>query len=102
MSAPEVPPARAEELRRASAVLVDVRRDDEFRAEHVPGSLHLPLDVLAARAGELPDGPLVLVCRSGDRSAMAADALAGAGRDAVSLAGGVTAWARAGLPLEKA
>lgn len=39
--------------------------------------------------------------RSGDRSAMAADALTTAGRDAVSLAGGVTAWGGKGLPTEK-
>ncbi len=94
----EVLPEEAEALRREGATLVDVRRAEELAEQRIPGAVHVPLDELGARAGELPDGPLVLVCRSGDRSAMAADALAAAGHEAASLAGGLTAWAGKGLP----
>ncbi len=93
----EVPPAEAEELARAGAVLLDVREPEEWSAGHAPGALHVPLGQLAARLGELPDATMVVVCRSGARSAMAAQALIGTGRDARNLAGGMHAWAAAGL-----
>ena len=50
------------------------------------------------RADELGEGPIVFYCAVGERSLMAAQALAGAGREAVSLAGGIAAWQQAGLP----
>ena len=53
------------------------------------------------RAGELgKDRTIVFYCRSGDRSAVAADAFTAAGYDAVSLAGGIVAWQEAGRPVE--
>ena len=97
----EVDARRADELRREGARMVDVRRDDEWAAGHVEGAEHLPLDQLAARADELGAGPIVFYCAVGERSLMAAQALSGAGRDAVSLAGGIGAWEEAGLPVEK-
>ena len=99
--APQLSPAQAgAALDDASAVAVDVREPEEWAAGHVEGSLWIPLGELQARAGELPrDRPLVIVCRSGSRSAYAADALVAAGWDASNLAGGLHAWAAAGLPL---
>ena len=97
----EVNPQRADELRREGARVVDVRRDDEWAEGHIDGAEHLPLDQLAARAEELGDGPILFYCAVGERSLMAAQALAGAGRDAVSLAGGIGAWEQAGLPTAK-
>lgn len=97
----EVDPQQADELRRAGARVVDVRRDDEWAAGHIEGAEHVPLDQLAARADELGEGPIVFCCAVGERSLMAAQALTGAGRDAVSLAGGIGAWENAGLPITK-
>jgi len=97
----EVDPQRADELRREGARVVDVRRDDEWAEGHIEGAEHLPLDQLAARAEELGGGPILFYCAVGERSLMAAQALSGAGRDAVSLAGGIGAWEQAGLPTAK-
>ena len=81
--------------------MVDVRRDDEWAGGHVEGAEHVPLDQLPARADELGEGPIVFYCAVGERSLMAAEALSGAGRDAVSVAGGIGAWEQAGLPVTK-
>ena len=94
----EVDPQRADELRREGARVVDVRRNDEWATGHIVGAEHVPLDQLAARAEELGEGPILFYCAVGERSLMAAQALSGAGRDAVSLAGGIGAWQKAGLP----
>jgi sulfur-carrier protein adenylyltransferase/sulfurtransferase len=84
------------------AVLVDVRRPDEWDLSHIPGALHLPQQELLDRAAEIgpADRPVVVYCRVGNRSLFAAAALRKAGYDAVSLAGGIEAWAEAGLPVE--
>lgn len=82
------------------AVLLDVREPREWRTGHAPGARHMPLSQIAGRAGELPRGrAVVTVCRSGARSARAAVLLAREGREVSSLAGGMHAWARAGLPV---
>lgn len=79
-------------------LLLDVREDDEWAAGHAPGAVHVPLGTL--RAADLPtDRPVVAVCRSGNRSGVAAAALAQAGLEVVNMAGGMTAWAAAGLPV---
>jgi rhodanese-related sulfurtransferase len=82
------------------AFLLDVRTDEEWAAGHAPTAVHLPLAALSDRHTELPsDRRIVVVCRSGGRSARAADALVGAGYDAVNLAGGMQAWDALGLPV---
>lgn len=84
------------------AVLLDVRETAEWNAGHAPGALHLPLSRLAAGAS-LPAAvqgrPVVTICRSGHRSRQAASLLAGRGLQATDVVGGMTAWARAGLPV---
>ena len=102
--APQLTPALAgAALRDEGAIAVDVREADEWQAGHMDGSVWIPLGELAARAGELPrDRPLLIVCRSGSRSAYAADALVAAGYDARNLAGGLHQWAAADLPIEPA
>ena len=65
-----------------------------------PGPRHIPLGQLALRAAELPERrAVVTVCRSGARSARAAAMLARTGREVSNLAGGMRAWAQAGLPV---
>jgi rhodanese-related sulfurtransferase len=83
--------------------ILDVREHSEWNEGHIPGSIHIPLGELAARASELDrDRPLVAVCRSGNRSQHAAVALQRAGfGDVANLGGGVTAWARARMPVER-
>ena len=98
MAGLEVDAKRADELRREGARVVDVRRHDEWAQGRIEGAEHVPLDQLAGRADELGEGPIVFYCAVGERSLMAAQALSGAGRDAVSLAGGIGAWQDAGLP----
>jgi rhodanese-related sulfurtransferase len=94
-------PAEAEKLIKDGAQLVDVRADHEWEAGHIVGAVHLPLAELAGRAAELDrDRPVVVYCRGGRRCEMATEALASAGFAASPLAGGIVAWAEAGLPLE--
>jgi len=82
------------------AFLLDVRNDDEWEAGHAPAATLVPLGQLSERTGELPtDRRIVVICRSGGRSGRAAEALVGAGYDAVNLAGGMQAWAAVGLPV---
>ncbi len=101
---PELTPVEARR-RLGDFFTVDVRAAHEFRGPlgHIEGAALLPLPELEARAGELPrDTPLLLVCRSGARSARACAALRALGMGpAVNLAGGMIAWNRAGLPTER-
>jgi rhodanese-related sulfurtransferase len=81
--------------------LIDVRSPEEFQLEgHVAGARLIPLPALAQRLGEIAqDVPIALICRSGNRSQVAADLLIRQGYTAVSnVQGGMIAWRRAGLP----
>ena len=77
--------------------IVDVREPNEWAAGHLPEAVLIPLGELGPRAGELdPARPVVVVCRSGNRSATAADLLIRSGfRDVKNLAGGMVAWTQA-------
>jgi rhodanese-related sulfurtransferase len=80
-----------------TAYLIDVREPADYVAGHVPGALLIPLGALDARTRELPrDTTIYIICASGNRSLRAARALADAGLDGVSVAGGTSAWIRSG------
>lgn len=96
---PEVDPAGAQALVDGGALLLDVREDDEWGAGHAPGATHLRLGLLAAERPADDGRTIVAVCRSGARSGKATEALRAWGYDAVNLAGGMKAWAAAGLPV---
>jgi rhodanese-related sulfurtransferase len=83
--------------------VLDVRTPQEFAAGHVPGAVNVPHDQLASRLAEVPrDKDVVLYCRSGRRSALAADVLAANGYSRVShLEGDMNAWVERGRPIEK-
>jgi len=98
---PELPPAWLAEHRGEVQVL-DVRSAAEFDGElgHLDGARLLPLDELRARVGELKDDrPIVAVCQTGRRSAMATVILRKAGLTRVAnLAGGMARWRELSLP----
>jgi len=84
----------------AGVYLLDVREDDEWTAGHAPDAVHIRLADVPARSGELPRGrELYIICRTGRRSAYAAQGLLAAGLDAVNVADGMTGWAVAGRPM---
>ena len=90
----------ARALEEDAAQVVDVREDYEREAGHVAGTRHIAMNALAAEAGTLdPARPVIIQCRVGGRSLMAAQALRQAGFDAYSMAGGVLQWAGEGRPL---
>lgn len=86
--------------RDSGAFILDVRQPEEWNEAHVPDSTLIPLGELTARAAELPkDQEIVIVCRSGNRSAQARDLLLSAGFTQVtSMAGGLNQWKAAGYP----
>jgi rhodanese-related sulfurtransferase len=83
-------------------LLVDVRAPGEYKQKRIKGSRHIPLNHLAERARELPnDRPLLVYCAGGYRSSIAASLLQRQGFDHVSeIAGGISAWDAAKLPIE--
>ena len=83
-------------------VLIDVRAPREREQKRIPGSLSIPLNHLAERTSELPtDRPLLVYCAGGYRSSIAASLLQQHGFKHVSeIAGGITAWEAAKLPIE--
>jgi rhodanese-related sulfurtransferase len=89
---------------RTAVRVVDVRTPAEFESAHLPGSYNVPLDRLPVYGAALAAGtaPYVLVCRMGNRAREAETLLRGAGCEAVQvLEGGLEAWERAGLPVER-
>jgi rhodanese-related sulfurtransferase len=94
--------ADAAALRDGGAFVLDVREPSEWAEGHIPGATLISLGDLGNRLAEIPrNRQIVVVCRSGNRSAQGRDILLGAGFPAVtSLAGGVTDWAGAGMPIE--
>lgn len=85
--------------RRGTEQVLDVREDFEVAEGMIPGAVHIPMGELNERVGELDaDRPVIVVCRSGNRSAQVADALNAAGYAADTMAGGMSAWQGAGLP----
>lgn len=90
-------------LQSQGALLIDVRTPGEFVQGHAPGATLIPLDQLPQRLAELRGAqhrPIALICRSGNRSGQAQLVLERAGfTQAVNVEGGMSAWARAGLPV---
>ncbi len=82
-------------------VILDVRTAKERREGHPPGSLHMDLETIPQRLDELRDRKILAFCRSGNRSDTAARFLTQQNIEAHNVSGGILAWSRAGLPLEK-
>jgi rhodanese-related sulfurtransferase len=85
----------------ADHMLIDVRTTQEYAGGHIAGSVNIALDTIASRLNDIPrDQPVVLYCRSGNRSAQAARILAEAGYTNVRDLGGIIAWTAQGYPVE--
>lgn len=82
------------------AVILDVREDYEWAAGHVDGALHIPLEQLPERLGELdPDTDLFVICRTGGRSLRATTWLTRNGYSSFNVVGGMGAWFEADKPM---
>ena len=95
------PQVAADRMAGGGVALLDVRAPGERAAAAIPGSVSIPLSQLCARLAEVPeDRPLLLYCAGGYRSSIAASLLAARGFSNVTeIAGGMSAWQQAGLPL---
>ena len=91
----------AEQLQAQCIAVIDVREPMEYASGHIAGSLNVPLARL--HQADLPRGPLVLVCQSGNRSSKAVQTLLERGHPypVSDLAGGLPSWQQAGLPVRK-
>ena len=96
---------KATRLYNDDALVLDVREDKEYAAGHIPKARHIPLGQLSNRIKELDkfkSKPILVTCRSGQRSARACGMLKKAGFETVyNQAGGIIAWERANLPVTK-
>jgi hydroxyacylglutathione hydrolase len=79
--------------------VVDVRRDDEWRAGHIPDALHFHVGDLSQHLDEVPrNHPLAVICQGGQRAEIAASMIAATGREVMAVVGGVPDWIERGLP----
>jgi rhodanese-related sulfurtransferase len=92
---------QASQLRDQGAFILDVREPSEWAQFHIPGANLIPLGSLPNRLNEVPkDRQVVVVCRTGVRSAQGRDILLNAGFTKVtSMTGGMNAWQAQGLPI---
>ncbi len=85
--------------------IIDVREDNEWQEQHIPGALHIPKDeVINLMPAKVPDlsCPLYLHCRGGVRSLQAASTLLDLGyKEVYSIDGGIMEWAASGYPVKK-
>ena len=82
--------------------ILDVREPSEWDEFHIPNTTLIPLGELPDRLDEVPQGqPIIVVCRSGNRSQSGRDILLNAGfQNVTSMSGGVTQWSTLGYPIE--
>lgn len=98
----QISPAEYDTLFSAAAphVLIDVRTAEEFASGHIDGAVNIPVEALGSRLSEVPrDMPVVVYCRSGRRSATAAELLAQASYTQVYDLGGIQTWEAEGRPV---
>ena len=96
----ELAPERVAELLADGWQVIDVREPYEREAGYIAGTRHVELERLAAQAQTIDrSAPVIFYCRLGARSGMATQAFRASGYEAYNMAGGISAWARKGLPL---
>lgn len=100
MDVPEIDIAEAARRHAAGVPVIDVREPQEYVEGHVPGSPLIPMGDVVERVDEFPlTGEVLLICRTGNRSARAAEWLRRQGVDAINVGGGMVAWIQAGQPV---
>src|SRR5215475_6114111 len=101
MSDDYTPQQVAQLLAEGGVQLIDVRQADEYEAGRIAGSRLIELGDLSGQAGTIDrDTPVIFYCRSGSRSAMAAQAFVQAGYDAHNMSGGMLEWQASGLEMD--
>jgi rhodanese-related sulfurtransferase len=104
-NAAKASPAQVTQLmNRSKATLIDIRDKAAFSEGHIIGSLSIPAADLpnqAKKLEKLKANPIVMVCMQGAESSRVADPLLKQGYDVRILAGGITAWRNADMPLVK-
>lgn len=103
---PAVSPQQAAQMQaQQKAVIVDVRENDEWNSGHIAGAIHIPLSEIQTHLDQLSkyqNSSLIMQCRSGARSAKAANLLKVAGFNNVyNLDGGLNAWQKANLKIQQ-
>lgn len=92
-------------INREDALMLDVREDKEFSEGHIVNAVNIPLGLLEGRLKELEeykDKPVIVCCRTGQRSAKAGAVLQRQGFNSIyKLNGGMLAWADASLPVSR-
>ena len=97
MDLPQIDVHEAARRHEAGTPIVDVRQPDEYAEGHVPGAPLVPLGTVPDRLDAFAaDGEILVICKSGGRSAQAVEHLRNQGIDAVNVAGGTTGWIAAG------
>jgi len=84
------------------SMVVDVRQLDEWVTGHIKGAIHIPVDDVLSRVGELPSGKnLLFICAAGVRSALACEMAAAMGRqpeELFNIEEGTPTWVDRGFP----
>lgn len=79
--------------------LIDVRSPGEYASGHAPGALNIPLEEVETRLADLGNGPVAILCQSGNRAKMACERLQAHHSNLLVVEGGTEAWASAGKPI---
>jgi rhodanese-related sulfurtransferase len=99
------PAAAQQQMESAKPFVLDVRETKEFAAGKIPGAVNIPIRDLPKALAKLPDNkntPIVTYCAVGYRGGMSVMVLRMWGYTNVrTIKGGITAWEKAGLPLDK-
>ena len=97
--------AAQEMVKNTNLTIIDVRTPQEYKQDHLKKARLIPALEISGRLGEiadLRDAPILLYCRSGHRSSIAAKVLKKGGFSRISnLQGGITAWQEAGGAVTK-
>jgi phage shock protein E len=111
LNAPSVPVVRSQRISpldyqaqygdELGHTLIDVRTPEEYSNGHIPNAINIHIDTLQGRLDEIPeDMPVVVYCRSGNRSATAARILIIGGFEEVYDLGGIQDWVARGYPIQ--
>lgn len=103
LTPPGVPEVTVDDLDAAmaeGAAVIDVREPGEYTGGHVSGAVLIPMGQVVAKVGAVPkEGPVYVICATGQRSGKAAQWYRGQGIDARNVAGGTNGWVESGRPV---